>query len=172
MAPNRAATRHDHDRPLARDTKGMRVFPAATVLLLVSCGPAETPSAPGARPDALAMQARVEALAPPYNGADYEAGRAAFAQCRACHLVDARVGNRVGPNLSGLFGREIGALEGFAYSRALQDADMVWTPEHLDRWLENPQTFLPGNRMAFAGVADADERRDLIAYLLVETEPE
>jgi cytochrome c len=54
------------------------------------------------------------------------------------------------------------------YSEALQDADFVWDAERLDHWLQNPQTFLPGNRMAFAGVGDETERRDVIAYLMVE----
>jgi len=44
----------------------------------------------------------------------------------------------------------------------------VWDADQLDHWLQNPQTFLPGNRMAFAGVRDETQRRDLIAYLMVE----
>ncbi|HRE45793.1 MAG TPA: cytochrome c family protein, partial [Terricaulis sp.] len=75
----------------------------------------------------------------------------------------------VGPNLHGVFTREIGALEGFSYSPAVQAANFIWTPEQLDHWLENPRSFLPGNRMAFAGIRDETKRRDLIAYLLVTT---
>ena len=76
--------------------------------------------------------------------------------------------HRVGPNLHAVFGREIGTAEGFTYSQAVQDANFVWDADHLDHWLQNPQTFLPGNRMAFAGVRDETQRRDLIAYLMVE----
>ncbi|HRO02650.1 MAG TPA: cytochrome c family protein, partial [Terricaulis sp.] len=57
------------------------------------------------------------------------------------------------------------------YSTAVRDADFVWDAERLDHWLENPRTFLPGNRMAFAGVRDAEQRRNLIAFLMVETAP-
>jgi cytochrome c len=118
------------------------------------------------------MQARIAALEAPYNEGDFEAGRRAFAQCRSCHTVVEGGGNRVGPNLYGVFGREIGAAEGFAYSQSVQDADFIWDGERLDHWLEKPRTFLPGNRMAFAGVRDETQRRDLIAYLMVTSTSE
>ena len=68
-----------------------------------------------------------------------------------------------------MFGREIGGVEGFNYSDAVQAADFTWDAAQLDQWLQNPQTFLPGNRMAFAGVRNETQRRDLIAYLIVES---
>lgn len=156
-----------------------RLFLAASLLALAACGPAAetpapaptSPSAPAvsAEVDVAAMQARIAALDAPYNAGDFDAGRRAFAQCRSCHTANQGGGNRVGPNLYGVFGREIGTAEGFAYSQAVQDADFTWDPAQLDHWLENPRTFLPGNRMAFAGVRDETQRRDLIAYLLVTT---
>lgn len=152
----------------------MRAFsPVAIVLALAACGPSEVPStasqAPAApQPSAEELQAAIAALPAPYNEANYEAGRRVFAQCRSCHVIQAGAPHRVGPNLHGVFGREIGAAEGFTYSQAVQDADFVWDAAHLDHWLQNPQTFLPGNRMAFAGVRDETQRRDLIAYLMVE----
>lgn len=156
----------------------MRFLIAAALALLAACGPSETSSsaqgAPPAReaPDPAMIQAQVAALAAPYNEGDYEAGRRVFAQCRSCHTIDAGAGNRVGPNLHGVFGREIGTAERFTYSQAVQDANFTWTAEQLDHWLQNPQTFLPGNRMAFAGVRDETQRRDLITYLMVESAPE
>jgi cytochrome c len=115
------------------------------------------------------MQARIAELPAPYNEASYEAGRRVFAQCRSCHTIDEGAGNRIGPNLHGVFDREVGTAEGFNYSPALQNADFEWDADHLDHWLQNPQNFLPGNRMAFAGVPDATQRRDVIAYLMAET---
>ncbi len=152
-----------------------RLLLAASLFALAACGPAsETPApstpttpAPSAEIDIAAMQARISELDAPYNAADFDAGRRVFAQCRSCHTVNQGGGNRVGPNLYGVFGREIGTAEGFAYSQPVQDADFVWDGAHLDHWLENPRTFLPGNRMAFAGVRDETQRRDLIAYLMV-----
>jgi len=148
-------------------------------LALAACGPSAPPTgeAPPAQAAAPApsneeMQARIAALAAPYNEADYAAGRRVFAQCRSCHTIDEGGGNRVGPNLHAVFGREVGTAEGFSYSQPVQDASFVWDADHLDHWLQNPQTFLPGNRMAFAGVRDETQRRDLIAYLMVETAAE
>ncbi len=150
----------------------MRAMLAAALLCLAACGSPEpssgsqTPATPA--PDTAAMQAAIAALPAPYNAASYEAGRRVFAQCRSCHVIQAGAPHRVGPNLHGVFGREIGTSEGFTYSQAVRDADFTWDADHLDHWLQNPQTFLPGNRMAFAGVRDETQRRDLIAYLMVE----
>jgi cytochrome c len=154
-----------------------RVLAAIIPALLAACGPspsntAEPPAAQApasASPSSEEMQARIAALPAPYDEASYDAGRRVFAQCRSCHTIDEGAGNRVGPNLHGVFGREIGSVEGFTYSRPVQDANFTWDADHLDHWLQNPQTFLPGNRMAFAGVRDETQRRDLIAYLMVET---
>ena len=149
----------------------------ALLLALAACGPSQpAPSSPPtpAAPDVSSeeMQARIAALPAPYNEASYEAGRRVFAQCRSCHTIDVGGGNRVGPNLHGVFGREIGTAEGFTYSQPVQEANFVWDADHLDHWLANPQTFLPGNRMAFGGVRDEAQRRDVIAYLMAETAPE
>lgn len=108
-------------------------------------------------------------LPEPYQNADYARGRRTFKLCVSCHLLEEGAGHRVGPNLSGFFGREIGTAEGFAYSSALQDADFIWTPEQLELWLANPRSFLPGNRMSFSGVRREDDRHAVIAYLMAET---
>ncbi len=150
-----------------------RLLSVLALAALIACGPAQQSKSGGAPAQVEAssaeVQAAIAALPGPYNQASYEAGRRVFAQCRSCHTVDAGAPNRVGPNLDGVFGREIGSLEGFAYSEAVRDADFTWDAAQLDHWLANPQTFLPGNRMAFAGVRDETQRRDVIAYLMVET---
>ena len=115
------------------------------------------------------ITAATAALAAPYNQGDYEAGRRVFAQCRSCHTLDAGAGNRVGPNLHGVVGRHVGSAPGFSYSDALKQADFTWDADHLDHWIAGPQADLPGTRMAFVGVKDATQRRDLITYLLIET---
>lgn len=106
---------------------------------------------------------------PPYAGADREAGRKQAQLCRACHSLDAGGPHMIGPNLHGFFGQTIGSRAGFDYSEAVSEADFVWTPRALDAWLAEPGRFLPGNRMSFIGVANAADRANLIAYLLVAT---
>jgi cytochrome c len=108
-------------------------------------------------------------LPTPYSEADYDTGRRLFRRCGSCHTVAADGGNRVGPNLHGVFGRTAGTGEGFDYSMALENAGFVWTPEQLDGWLANPRDFLPGNRMSFVGLREEDDRRNVIAYLMHET---
>ncbi len=148
------------------------IFAAAALLTIAACGSPEAPSsqqpAAAPAPSSEELQAKIAALAPPYNEANYEAGRRVFGQCRSCHVIQAGAPHRVGPNLHAVFGREVGTADGFTYSQAVRDAAFVWDADHLDHWLQNPQTFLPGNRMAFAGVRDETQRRDLIAYLMVE----
>jgi len=82
-------------------------------------------------------------------------------RCVACHSPDA---NRVGPKHRGLFGRKAGSLPDFHYSKALSNSGIVWDEQTLDKWLTDPQAFLPGQRMNFK-VADPADRADLIAYL-------
>jgi cytochrome c len=70
-----------------------------------------------------------------------------------------------------VFGRATGSVAGFQYSPALSGAGIVWDAAHLDAWLADPRGYLPGNRMAFAGLRNEIQRRDLIAYLMVESAP-
>lgn len=89
--------------------------------------------------------------------------------CRACHSFEANGPNKIGPALHGVFGRKSGSVASFNYSPALLGAEFTWTPRALDAWLAQPATFLPGNRMAFAGVPRQEDRDNLIAYLLEAT---
>jgi cytochrome c len=96
---------------------------------------------------------------------DAARGEARFQDCAACHKLEAGA-NNVGPSLHGIFTRKAGELPDFRYSPALKRSGIVWTPETLDAFVTNPQALVPGNRMPYAGMADAGGRADLIAYLL------
>jgi cytochrome c len=133
-----------------------------------TAAPAASASAPVAlSPEEIATQ--VAALPAPYNGGDYEHGRRIAAQCRSCHTLNEGGRNLVGPNLHGLFGREAGSVSGFAYSDAVRGSGITWDEAQLEQWLSGPRNFLPGNRMAFPGVPNETDRRDLITFLHIET---
>ncbi|MDA5192830.1 c-type cytochrome [Govanella unica] len=100
---------------------------------------------------------------------DAKRGQILYVQCKACHTLKAGEPNRVGPNLHGMFGSKAAYVEGFKYSEALKNADLVWTVETMDKWLEKPSNLVPGTKMAYMGMKKKDDREKLIAYLKQET---
>ena len=141
---------------------------------LASCGQggdsksaAAAPSRP--EPTPAEKAALLAALPAPYNAADLDNGRRVFARCRSCHTLTEGGPNMTGPNLYGVFGREAGGHPDYNYSAVVKAADFTWTAERLDHWLENPRTYLKGTKMSFAGIPDPEDRRDVIAFLKVET---
>ena len=100
--------------------------------------------------------------------ADASAGSRLWAQCRACHALEAGR-NGVGPYLHGVVNREISAVEGFNYSGALTQAGDLWTPEVLAEFLLNPNALTPGTSMSYRGMADVQDRANLIAYIESES---
>ena len=143
-----------------------------TGLALAACSQeaSQEPARP-ARPALTAEQktALLATLPAPYDAADLANGQRVFARCRSCHTITEGGPNMTGPNLYGVFGRAAGAAEGYNYSTAVKQAGFVWDADHLNNWLENPRTFLKGTKMSFAGIPDATDRRDVIAFLKVET---
>lgn len=108
-------------------------------------------------------------LPAPYNTADVKRGQKAFNACISCHTLS-RTGQKLnGPNLYRIFGRKAGTRENFAYSAAMKQADFTWDAAKLDAWIADPPAFLPGTTMAIPGIADAQTRADLIAFLKVAT---
>ncbi|GGE19871.1 cytochrome c [Gemmobacter megaterium] len=99
-----------------------------------------------------------------YAAADPALGERAFAKCRACHKLDGS--NGTGPHLDGVVDRAKASVAGFTFSDAMAShSDESWTPENLDKFLTNPRSYIPGNKMSFAGLPRADERANLIKYL-------
>ena len=99
---------------------------------------------------------------------DGEAGEAVFKKCRACHKLGNGAKNGVGPILTNVVGSDIGSVEGYKYSSAileLKAEGMIWTLEALDAFLIKPKDFIDKTKMAIAGIKNADDRANLIAYL-------
>lgn len=95
---------------------------------------------------------------------DAAAGEKVFALCRSCHVLEDGV-NRVGPSLYKVVGRKSGSVAGFAYSDANKNSGVIWTTDVLFKYLEDPKGFMPGTKMAFPGIKDAQDRANLVAYL-------
>ena len=96
------------------------------------------------------------------RGVDAQRGGALYdSRCTACHSLDH---SRIGPAHRGVFGRRAGRVTGFDYSPALRRSHVVWNVKSLDRWLTNPELFIPGQKMGYS-VPDAQDRADIIAFL-------
>lgn len=104
------------------------------------------------------------AMAAPAAAQDAKAGEKGFVQCRTCHSV-VKGQNRIGPSLAGVVGRKSASIAGFNYSPAMKRKGVTWTEANLNIYLTKPSAYVPGTRMAFAGIADAKRRADVIAYL-------
>jgi cytochrome c len=101
---------------------------------------------------------------------DAEAGLLAFNNhCRQCHSYK-KDDNRLGPSLHGVVGRKAGTMQGFAnYSDSLKNSKITWTEDQIDKWITNPEALVPNNNMKpFPGVADAEQRKQIIAFLKSE----
>jgi cytochrome c2 len=96
--------------------------------------------------------------------ADANAGKKIFRKCRACHKVEEGK-NGVGPSLWGVIGRDVASVEGFNYSDAMMAMEGDWTADALFTYLEDPKADVPGTKMRFAGVKDAQDRVNVIVYL-------
>ena len=99
-------------------------------------------------------------------------GQILFVQCTGCHNIKTGGGHPrdskvpgIGPDLLGMVGTAIAASPGYNYSDALKDVSGIWSPENLDKFIEDPQGFAPGNRMQFQGIPDSDDRKKVIKYL-------
>lgn len=93
---------------------------------------------------------------------DVARGETLYAQCAGCHKLQE---NFTGPKHCGVVGRKAGSLPDFAYSEAMKTSGLTWDVQTLDEFLTSPISYVPGTMMGFAGLLDAQDRADVIAYL-------
>lgn len=136
-------------RAAARAAAALAAAALGLAAALAAAGPPAPPGAPAAP-----------------GADDVASGQAIYERCGACHSLDR---DRVGPRHCGLFGRRAGSVPGFAYSDAMRRSGIVWNRATLDRFVADPQGTVPGTFMGYAGVQDAKERAQLLAYLEVAT---
>lgn len=98
--------------------------------------------------------------------ADPARGEKAVGACKACHTFEKGGADKIGPHLFEVYGRNKGAVAGFAYSAAMKaKSSEKWEAAQLDGFLKAPRQYMPGTSMAFAGIGRADTRADIVAYL-------
>jgi nitrite reductase (NO-forming) len=98
------------------------------------------------------------------DAGDAAAGRQVFRKCQACHSLEPGK-NVLGPSLAGVMGRKAGSVEGYNYSPAMKQANLIWDQKALDAYLADPGKAVPGNKMPFPGLKTDHDRADVIAFL-------
>jgi cytochrome c len=95
--------------------------------------------------------------ADPTGAADFKS------RCGGCHSIRAGA-NGIGPSLAGVYGRSSGGAPGYHYSPALGNAKLVWNDQSLNKFLQGPNSVVPGTKM-FVNVPNAATRQQIIDYL-------
>ncbi len=132
--------------------------PAAPAPAAPAADPASAPAAPAAP---AAQQTAAVA-------GDPKAGATVFNKCKACHAVGPGAANKIGPELNGIVGEAVAAVEGYQFSPAMTafaQTHPTWDVATLTPWLTNPRQTVPGTKMAFPGLNKPADVANVIAYL-------
>ena len=89
-------------------------------------------------------------------------GERVFKKCVSCHSFTK---NKIGPNLSNIIDQKAGIVEGFKYSKAMKNSDIVWDDCSLDSFLKKPRKYIKGTKMRFSGLKKKSHREAVIKYL-------
>ena len=161
--PKKRADIIDYLRTLSASPEALPAVPVG-----FSPGGAAAPAPGGAPAPAPAASAALEPIDVRLAKANVESGKADTMKlgCIACHSYNEGGKAGIGPNMWNVVGASIGEhMEGYQYSAALKAHGGKWTYDEMDKWLTKPAAFAPGTKMTFAGVANPQQRADLIAYL-------
>ncbi|WP_370638345.1 cytochrome c family protein [Aurantimonas sp. VKM B-3413] len=168
--PGEGTDKSQVQTPATTDTQAAAARPNAEAT--PTMGDQEQPNPPAAEQP----QGESPAAAPQETGAaeqtalagDPEAGKSVFRKCQACHAVGEGAKNKIGPELNGIVGEKIAAVDGYSFSSALKDyasSHPAWTVDELHQWLAGPQKLVPGTKMSFPGLSKPEDIDNVIAYL-------
>ena len=101
------------------------------------------------------------------NAAD---GAKIFKKCAACHSIIQGGGNKIGPALWGVLGRQAGSISDYKYSKAMAAHGKVWSFEEMNSFLIKPKDWINGTKMQFLGLKNAKDRAAVILYMNENTD--
>jgi cytochrome c len=102
---------------------------------------------------------------PVRQGTEATSGQQMFNNlCRTCHSTK-EGDNRLGPHLHRIIGRKAGSLPNYGYSSAMKGADFVWDEAKLNRFIASPDEWCRANMKPYGGLASAEDRDKVIAFL-------
>ncbi len=112
----------------------------------------------------------VEVKINPATAFETDVAMETYKWCRFCHTVNKGEAHLVGPNLFAIFGQQAATVPNFHFSPALAKAGrngLVWTDETLDKFLADPDGFMPGTSMIISsGPVDDPEIRSAVINML------
>ena len=92
-------------------------------------------------------------------------GAKVFKKCVACHSIAQGGGNKIGPALWGVLGRQSGSVSDYKYSKAMAAHGKTWSFEEMNGFLIKPKNWIKGTKMSFVGLKNEKERAAVILYL-------
>ena len=97
-------------------------------------------------------------------------GEKIFKKCAACHSIAKSGGNKIGPALWGVLGRQAGSVSDYKYSKTMATHGKQWTFEEMNSFLTKPKDWIKGTKMSFVGLKSEKDRAAVILYMNENTD--
>ena len=97
-------------------------------------------------------------------------GAKVFKKCLTCHSIAEGGGNKIGPTLWGVLGRQAGSIPDYKYSKAMTEYRKTWSFEEMNSFLIKPKNWIKGTKMSFAGLKNEKDRAAVILYMNEKTD--
>ena len=97
-------------------------------------------------------------------------GAEVFKKCAACHSIALGSGNKIGPALWGVLGRQAGSISDYKYSKAMAAYEKAWSFDEMNGFLKKPKDWIKGTKMSFVGLKNPKDRAAVILYMNENTD--